>query len=146
MSKILLIEDNEGDILLTSVILKDLDPGIKIDVARDGEEAFQMLDMIRIKRNGSRPSLILLDVNLPKRNGFEILSYIKNTEFLKDIPVVMLTTSSFSKDRLKAIENNADDFLTKSSELLEFQSTINGVYSAWIINNQEGAVIKNATE
>jgi len=140
MSQILLIEDNEGDVLLTTVILKDIDPDINIQIARDGEEALNILDFIKIKRNGSRPSLILLDVNLPKRNGFEVLSYIKNTEFLCSIPVIMLTTSSFSKDRLMAFENKADDFLTKSSELVEFQATIQHLYDFWIKNTPEGKV------
>lgn len=133
MKNIMLVEDNEGDILLTTVILNDIDPEIQLDVAREGEQAIQMLEMMKIKGVHARPELILLDVNLPKKNGFEILNHIRSDVFFDQTPVVMLTTSSFSKDRMQAFENKADDFLTKSSELSEFQSTIKKIYENWVL-------------
>jgi|APGre2960657404_1045060.scaffolds.fasta_scaffold78131_1 chemotaxis family two-component system response regulator Rcp1 len=132
MKQVFLIEDNEGDILLTNIILKDIDPDIQIEVAKDGAEAIATLELIKIKRTGSRPALILLDVNLPKKNGFEVLSYIRANDFWENIPVVMLTTTSIPNDRMKAFENKADSFLTKSSDLAELQDTFSSIYDKWL--------------
>ena len=132
MNKILLVEDNEGDILLTTVMLRDIEKNLEIETARDGEEAIHIIERMGRENTYDHPRLILLDVNLPKRNGFEVLNAIRSNSYLDSIPVVMLTTSSFPKDRLTALENHADQFLTKSSELRELKATIEDIYYRWL--------------
>ncbi len=96
---ILLVEDNEGDILLTVEALEEGRIANVIEVARDGQEAIDKLE-IDLKNN-QLPDLILLDINLPKMNGHEVLERLKETEGLKHIPVIILSTSSSDMDNLK---------------------------------------------
>src|SRR5690554_5579117 len=95
---ILLVEDNEGDIVLTKEALSGGKINNRITVARDGEEALNMLRNQGKYKGYERPDLILLDINLPKIDGIEVLTEIKHDPELKSIPVVMLTTSSSEKD------------------------------------------------
>src|SRR3954471_12766495 len=95
---ILLVEDNEGDILLTQEALSDAKIRNKVSVARDGEEAINYLNEALEESEELLPDLILLDINLPKVDGKEVLFYIKNNPGLRKIPVVMLTTSSSHLD------------------------------------------------
>src|SRR5687767_10092684 len=95
---ILLIEDSEGDIVLTIEALKEARISNTIDVVRDGEKAMEFLLKQGEFSNASTPDLVLLDINLPKIDGKEVLANIKNDEKLKVIPVVMLTTSDSEKD------------------------------------------------
>jgi CheY-like chemotaxis protein len=109
---ILLIEDNEGDILLTTEAILEYDPSCKIDVARNGQEAIELLQAISATE-GKKPDLILLDINLPRKNGHEVLSFIKSTAALAFIPVVMLTTSSAPLDISRAYQEHANSNLTR---------------------------------
>ncbi len=130
--RILLIEDNEGDILLTTEALTEGRIVNEVDVAKDGGAA---LDFLRKKGEYTRsktPDLILLDVNLPKKDGHEVLQSIKDDPALKTIPVIMLTTSSAASDILKAYKNHANCYITKPVEVDDFISTVAGIENFWV--------------
>jgi len=130
--KILLIEDNEGDILLTLEAFKECKIFNTIEVIRDGESALDYLE----KRNGHthavRPDLVLLDINLPKKNGHEVLQYIKQNEQLKNIPVIILTTSSSQSDIDRAYSNYANSYITKPADVSEFIDAMCKIEDFWI--------------
>ncbi len=126
---ILLVEDNEGDILLTVEALEEGRIANVIEVARDGQEAIDKLE-IDLKNN-QLPDLILLDINLPKMNGHEVLERLKDTEGLKHIPVIILSTSSSEMDILKSYKNHANCFITKPVEIDEFVKAIESIEDFW---------------
>jgi two-component system, chemotaxis family, response regulator Rcp1 len=116
---ILLVEDNEGDIILTREALKDANIRNEVSVAMDGEQALRMLhEAVEL------PDLILLDINLPRLSGLEVLASIKSDERLKEIPVIMLTTSSAEKDILTSYAHHANRFITKPVDLPRFLEVI----------------------
>lgn len=119
---ILHIEDNEGDIVLTIEALKEANVRHIISMARDGQEALDLL------RNAEKlPDLVLLDINLPKIDGMEVLRMLKQEERLKQIPVVMLSTSSNESDILNASNNGATSFLTKPLDVNKFLEVIESI-------------------
>lgn len=125
--EILLVEDNEGDILLTTEALNESEIPANITVVKDG---FEALNYLQKKNNYSRsksPDLVLLDINLPKVNGFEVLREIKASENLKHIPVVILSTSSSEEDILKCYSNYATCFITKPLSADSFTEVISSV-------------------
>ncbi|MDQ6763653.1 MAG: response regulator [Bacteroidota bacterium] len=128
---ILLVEDNEGDILLTTEALAEGKTPPRISIARDGEEAIQILNKTDRQSIKDLPDLVLLDINLPKKNGYEVLHYIKTTSRLKKIPVVVLTTSSSLKDIESAYNSHANCYVTKSVEIHEFTETIAKLQEFW---------------
>lgn len=128
----LLVEDNEGDICLTMEALGQWQNSNKTSVARDGKEAIDFLEKRGAYENAGIPDLILLDVNLPKKNGHEVLQYIKRSDQLKHIPVIMLSTSSSEKDILQSYENYANCFITKPAELETFFKVVAGIEQFWI--------------
>ncbi len=121
---ILLVEDNEGDILLTLEVLQSKNIMNKINVVNDGKKAIQFLNREGDYANMELPGLILLDINLPKKNGHEVLQYIKSVERLKYIPVIILTTSSSGNDISKSYQNNVSCYLTKPLEIDEFLNSV----------------------
>jgi len=129
---ILLVEDNEGDIFLVTEALEEGKIVNKISVTRDGREAIDFLDKKGKYEKEDLPDLILLDVNLPKKNGHEVLEYIKEKEALKQIPVIMLTTSSAEKDILMSYKNHANCFITKPVDVDNFLKVIYSIESFWI--------------
>lgn len=129
---ILLVEDNEGDILLTTEAFEEKKIVNKVSVARDGQEA---LDFILKKgdfKDTPTPDLILLDVNIPKKNGHEVLQIIKSNESTKHIPVVMLTTSSSEKDINLSYKYHANCFITKPVEVESFIEAIASIEDFWL--------------
>ena len=118
---ILLIEDNEGDILLTTEAFEDSKIAHHITAIRDGEQAISYFEDLTDKQE--MPHLVLLDINLPKVNGHEVLTYIKSNEKYKSIPVIMLTTSSAEKDILQSYKNHANCYITKSIDVADFMKT-----------------------
>lgn len=130
--RILLVEDNEGDIVLTIEALKEARMHNTIDVARDGEEALNLLQREGKYKDAHLPDLILLDINLPKLDGNELLSIIKNDEGLKFIPVIMLTTSDAEKDIMKSYCNHANCYITKPVNMEKFMEVIHTIKSFWI--------------
>lgn len=129
---ILLVEDNEGDILLTTEALSEGRIRNHLSVVKDGEAALQFLNKSGIYENELLPDLVLLDVNLPKKNGLEVLHIIKTTEHLKQIPVIMLTTSSAETDIMRSYKEYANCYITKPIELLDFITAIAKIEDFWI--------------
>jgi two-component system, chemotaxis family, response regulator Rcp1 len=128
---ILLVEDNEGDIVLTLEALSDAKLRNAVSVVRDGAEA---VDYLHQKRQEPHllPDLILLDINLPKIDGKEVLQYVKNDPDFKKIPVVMLTTSSSELDVTDAYNNHANCFITKPVDLNKFFDVVKVIEDFWI--------------
>ena len=129
---ILLVEDNEGDIFLITEALEEGKIVNKISVLKDGKEAIDFLEKQGKYKNEETPDLILLDINLPKKNGHEVLEYIKTSENLKQIPVIMLTTSSSDKDVLLSYKNHANCFITKPLDVNNFLTIVSSIESFWI--------------
>jgi chemotaxis family two-component system response regulator Rcp1 len=129
---ILLVDDNEGDILLTLEALTEAKIINKISVARDGAEALHFLNREHPFRDSERPDLILLDINLPRMDGTEVLAIIKNDPALRRIPVIMLTTSTAEKDILASYDNHANCYITKPVDLDRFMDVVRTVEDFWI--------------
>jgi CheY-like chemotaxis protein len=127
---ILLIEDNEGDILLTTEALQESKIINKVTVLKDGKLAIDFFKNITDKSN--IPDLVLLDINLPKKNGHEVLHYIKSSESYKQIPVIMLTTSSSENDILNSYKNYVNCYITKPIEAHDFINAVAKVEDFWI--------------
>src|ERR1019366_8198369 len=129
---ILLVDDNEGDVLLTREALEEAKIVNRISVAYDGMEALRFLKNADPFINGEIPDLILLDINLPKMDGNEVLSIIKNDPYLRRIPVIMLTTSSSEKDILTSYDNHANCYITKPVDLERFMEVVRTIEDFWI--------------
>jgi CheY-like chemotaxis protein len=129
---ILLVEDNEGDIVLTKEALADAKMKNKVSVSRDGEEAINFLNQAVRNPDALIPDLILLDINLPKVDGKEVLHYIKNTPHLKRIPVVMLSTSSSEVDIADSYNNYANCFISKPVDFNRFFDVVRMIEDFWI--------------
>ena len=130
--RILLVEDNEGDILLTKEALEEAKIQISLDVVKDGKQAIDFLNRQDGFSQAVMPDIMLLDVNLPKRNGHEVLKYVKNSEQLKHIPVIMLTTSSSEKDINLSYNNHANCYVTKPVEVSDFLNVVSTIETFWI--------------
>src|SRR5580658_5941463 len=129
---ILLVDDNEGDIFLTREALDEAQIINQISIAQDGVEAIEFLKSCLRHDGPSMPDLILLDINLPKMDGTEVLSIIKNDPELKRIPVIMLTTSSAAKDILASYDNHANCYITKPVDLNRFMDVVRTIENFWI--------------
>lgn len=129
---ILLVEDNEGDIVLTKEALADAKMKNKVSVSRDGEEAINYLNNAAQSPEALLPDFILLDINLPKVDGKEVLSYIKSTPKLKKIPVVILSTSSNEADISDAYNNYANCFISKPVDFNKFFDVVKMIEDFWI--------------
>jgi len=127
---ILLVEDNEGDILLTTEALDESKIINKISVIKDGKAAITFFE--RLSENDIWPDLVLLDVNLPKMNGHEVLNYLKNNDTYKNIPVIMLTTSSSEKDIMAAYNSYVNCYITKPIDVADFMDAIVKIEEFWI--------------
>ncbi|MBI2272613.1 MAG: response regulator [Chitinophagaceae bacterium] len=129
---ILLVEDNEGDIVLTKDALEEYKIATNTSIARDGKAAIELLEELWHKGSAFLPDLILLDINLPKKNGQEVLQTIKSDNRFKEIPVIMLTTSSSEDDILRAYQNHANCFITKPVEAEQFLEVVSSIENFWI--------------
>ena len=128
--EILLVEDNQADVVLTKRALKTGKVLHTLNVANDGEAALAYLHDVEYGQ-APRPDLILLDLNLPKVNGREVLAKIKSNEALASIPVVVLTTSKAEEDVLKTYELHANSFITKPVDWQQFVNVIKLVEEYW---------------
>lgn len=129
--KILLVEDNEGDILLTREALGDQWTRDSLEVARDGEQALDYLQQLVAEANRELPDLILLDINLPRMDGKELLSKLKTNPAFCHIPVIMLTTSTSGRDILDAYSAQANCYITKPVDFERFVDVIRSVEHFW---------------
>jgi CheY-like chemotaxis protein len=131
VAKILLVEDNPGDVDLVRVAIEDNKVCNELYVATDGVEALAFLHREGKYVDAPRPDLILLDLNLPRKDGREVLAEIKSDEQLKRIPVVVLTTSKQEEDILKVYNLNANCYVTKPLDLDQFLHVVKSIDSFW---------------
>jgi len=129
--QILLVEDNEGDILLTLEAFKELKVKNSVAVVKDGAEAIDFLKRKGQYSESQPPHLILLDINMPRLNGIEVLDFIKRDETLRKIPVVMLTTSSSESDIAECYEKSANCFITKPLDFGRFLNVVQSIEAFW---------------
>jgi chemotaxis family two-component system response regulator Rcp1 len=130
--EILLVEDNPADVRLTIEVFKDSRITNHISVATDGEEALAFLHKSGKYADEIRPDLILLDLNLPKKDGREVLSQIKADRELKTIPVIVLTTSDADQDVWKAYESGVNSYITKPVDLEQFIRIFRSIEDFWL--------------
>jgi chemotaxis family two-component system response regulator Rcp1 len=129
---ILLVEDNEGDARLAIEAMRDSKIRNQLHHVSDGEEAMAFLRKEGKYAKVPRPDLVLLDLNLPKKDGRQVLAEIKNDDELKRIPVVILTVSSAEEDILKSYNLHANCFITKPIDLSQFMKVVRSVEDFWL--------------
>ncbi len=132
MIEILLVEDNPGDVRLIQEALKENKLRNQLHVAKDGAEALDFLRRAVAFADAPRPDLILLDLNLPKKDGHEVLSDIKEDPDLKRIPVVVLTTSDDEHDILASYNLHANAYVTKPLDLEQFLNIVRQIEGFWL--------------
>ena len=130
--KILLIEDSDGDILLITQALKKAQVTNGVTVIKDGDKALQFLRKEGDYPDVETPDLILLDINLPRVDGIEVLAEIKNDPLLMSIPVVMLTTSESEKDVINSYNNHANCYIVKPVNFQKFIDVVLLIKEFWI--------------
>ena len=130
--EILLVEDNPGDVRLTKEALKEGKVYNNLHWAKDGVEALEFLKRQGKHAKAPRPDIILLDLNLPKKDGREVLAVVKNDADLKHIPVVVLTTSEAEEDVLKSYSLHANCYVTKPVDLEKFIQVVQSIDRFWL--------------
>jgi chemotaxis family two-component system response regulator Rcp1 len=130
--QVLLVEDSPGDVRLTQEAFREANPSVVLHVATDGVEAMAFLRREGAHFNAPRPDLILLDLNLPKMDGREVLALIKEDEGLKTIPTVILTTSDAEADIVKSYELRANCYLSKPVQLEAFEDLVKSINDFWL--------------
>ncbi|MBD1905219.1 response regulator [Trichocoleus sp. FACHB-6] len=130
--EILLVEDNEGDIRLTKEAFRESMVWNHMNVVRDGAEALAFLRREGKYTDAIRPGIILLDLNLPKRSGIEVLEEIKRDDELKHIPVVVLTSSQAEQDILNSYNFHANCFISKPLDLEQFLQVVQSIKDFWL--------------
>ncbi len=130
--EILLVEDSPDDVELTLEVLKETKFRNKIHIVEDGEAAMAFLRKQGQYANAPRPDLVLLDLNLPRRDGREVLAEIKEDPDLKIIPVVVLTTSQAEEDVLRAYGHHANCYISKPLDLDQFVKVVRSIESFWL--------------
>jgi len=130
--QVLLVEDSPGDLRLTREAFRDADPSIHLHVAHDGVEAMAFLNREGMYAGAPLPDLILLDLNLPKMDGREVLALIKENDDLKIIPTVILTTSDAEVDIVKSYQLQANCYLHKPVQLEAFEKLVGTINEFWL--------------
>jgi chemotaxis family two-component system response regulator Rcp1 len=129
--EILLVEDNPSDVILTQLAMRQCKLANNMQVARDGEEALQILRGEGQFAGSARPDLILLDLNLPRMDGRELLSVIKSDPVLRTIPVVVLTTSEEERDVVESYALHANAYIAKPIDMDQFVKVVKAVDDFW---------------
>ena len=129
---ILICEDNLGDVYIINNVLKDSTSNYNLHHVTNGESAMNYLHQTGDYQDVSRPDLILLDLNLPKKHGFEVLQEIKTHPDLKTIPVIVLTSSKSDQDILKSYELFGSCFVTKPFDFEEFSNAMKDIEKFWL--------------
>jgi chemotaxis family two-component system response regulator Rcp1 len=130
--EVLLVEDSPGDVRLTQEALRDANRAVHLHVACDGVEAMAFLMRDGAYSQSPRPDLILLDLNLPRMDGREVLALIKSDDSLKTIPTIILTTSEAEADIVKSYQLQANCFLSKPVQLEAFESLVRSINDFWL--------------
>lgn len=129
---ILIVEDNPGDIRLLLEIFKEIKVKNKVTVVRDGEEAMELLNREESEGPDALPDLILLDWNLPKKNGYEVVKELKSNRKFKFIPVIVFTSSEAEEDVFKAYDIGANCFITKPTDFEQLSNVIKIIEDFWM--------------
>lgn len=130
--EILLIEDNPGDVRLTEEAFKEGKVLNRLSIVGDGVEALEFLRRKNKYARAPRPDIIMLDLNLPKKDGREVLAVIKGDEKLRRIPVIVLTTSQAEQDILKAYNLNANCYISKPVDFNTFINVVRSIENFWL--------------
>jgi two-component system, chemotaxis family, response regulator Rcp1 len=130
--EVLLVEDNPGDVRLTQEAFRDSPISIDLHVVSDGVEALDFLHGKDAHRNAVRPDLVLLEMNLPRMDGYEVLAHMKQNESLATIPTVILTASEAEVEIAKSYQPHADCYLTKPVRIEEFEKCVHGIADFWL--------------
>jgi CheY-like chemotaxis protein len=130
--QVLLVEDSPGDVRLTREAFREANGAVRLHVAADGVEAMAFLTREGEHADAPRPDFILLDLNLPRMDGREVLAHIKADPSLRTIPTVILTTSDADADILKSYELNANAYLTKPVTLEAFENLVKSINDFWL--------------
>jgi len=131
MTDVLLVEDSPGDVRLTQEAFRAANPAIRLHVAVDGVEALQFLDQQGVFADAPRPDLILLDLNLPRMDGRQVLQLIRGNASLKTIPTVILTTSNAEIDIHQSYSLHANSYLSKPVQLDAFEALVKSINEFW---------------
>ena len=134
--QVLLVEDTPGDIRLTREAFRDANPDTRLHTAADGTEAMAFFQHKGVHADAPRPELILLDLNMPKMDGREVLTEIKRDESLKLIPTVILTTSEAETDVLKCFKLQANSYLLKPVDLTAFEVLMKSINDFWLTKSR----------
>ena len=129
---VLLVEDSPGDVRLTKEAFRDANPAILLHVVSDGVEAMAFLKHEEPYAHAPRPDLILLDLNLPRMDGREVLARVKADDSLKLIPIVILTTSESEADVLQSYQLQANSYLVKPVQLEAFENLVKSINDFWL--------------
>jgi two-component system, chemotaxis family, response regulator Rcp1 len=130
--EVLLVEDSAGDVRLTQEAFRDANRSIHLHVVSDGVEAMAFLRHEKPHTNAPRPDIILLDLNLPKMDGREVLARVKQDDILKTIPTLILTTSGAEADVVKSYQLHANCYLLKPVQLEAFESLVKTINEFWL--------------
>ena len=130
--EILLVEDNPGDVRLTQEALRDSKLHNRLSVVEDGVEALAFLKREGHYNDSPRPDIILLDLNLPRKSGREVLEEIKQDDVLKRIPVVVLTTSEDERDVMASYNLHANCYITKPVDFSQFITIVRNIKEFWV--------------
>jgi chemotaxis family two-component system response regulator Rcp1 len=130
---ILLVEDNPGDVRLTNEAFREINPAVRVWAAFDGAEAMAFLRREREHEHAPRPDLILLDLNMPKIDGRQVLALVKEDDGLKAIPTVILTTSPAHADVLDCYLLKANCYLNKPVQLEDFEDLVKTINDFWLM-------------
>ncbi len=138
LPKILLVEDNENDVELTLGALEEYNLANRVDVARDGVEALEYLECKGKyeDRKNEKPIVVMLDIKMPKMDGLEVLKKIKSNPELKDIPVVMLTSSNLDRDIIESYSAGVNAYVVKPIDFSEFMDAVKHLGIFWALINR----------
>jgi two-component system, chemotaxis family, response regulator Rcp1 len=129
---LLVVEDSPGDVRLTQEAFREVNKSVHLHLASDGVEAMDFLKHQGLHKDAPRPDLILLDLNLPKMDGREVLARIKGDESLKTIPTVILTTSEAEADIVKSYQLQANCYLVKPVQFDAFEALVKSINDFWL--------------
>jgi DNA-binding response OmpR family regulator len=128
---IYLVEDNEADIILIKESMKMVASSFTMQIFGDGETAIEQFRILESNRDMQAPEIVLLDINIPRRSGLEVLQYLKSSDHLRHIPVVMMSTSQSRHDVMRSYRIGANSYVCKPVDFSEFNNSISDILHYW---------------